>query len=136
PLHPPDDRVERVADQDPEHDRDDHRGRDLQHHHDREPGQDRERGAADVDRHRDDGGTVLFVMLVRFLRQRLQPHETIGAHGASSSCSSALLIATAALTPSAAATMANCASRDASPATNTPGTLVSLSVPVMTVPCE
>ena len=43
----------------------------------------------------------------------------------SSACCSALLIATAALTPSAAATTTNCASRDASPATNTPGTFVS-----------
>jgi hypothetical protein len=43
-------------------------------------------------------------------------------------------MATAALTPSAAATTTNCASRDASPATNTRGTFVSQSVPVRTVP--
>ena len=35
----------------------------------------------------------------------------------------------AALTPSAAATITNCASRDASPATKTPATLVSLRIP-------
>jgi len=45
-----------------------------------------------------------------------------------------LLIATAAFTPSEAATTANCASRDASPATNTPRTFVSESDPVFTVP--
>ena len=32
--------------------------------------------------------------------------------------------------------MTNCASRDASPATNRRGTLVSLNVPVFTAPCD
>src|SRR6185503_18543338 len=73
---------------------------------------------------------LLFRRRVRVRRlHRLQLHDS------SSDCS-ALLIATAAFTPSAAATTTNWASREASPTTNSRGTLVSHWVPVFTVPRE
>ena len=80
---------------------------------------DRQRRAADVDRHADrrvGGG------LPSGLRPRGSPADVADGFETSSctssSACSALLIATAAFTPSAAATTTNCASRDASPATN------------------
>src|SRR4029077_20145180 len=60
--------------------------------------------------------------------------DGLQCHGMSSSSCSALLMAHAAFTPSAAATTTNCASRDASPATNTRSTLVSQVLPVLTAP--
>src|SRR5690349_13478465 len=65
----------------------------------------------------------LRLVAVRELTTRGFPkRKDVRRHQSRSSLScSALLMATAAFTPSAAATTTNCASREASPATKTPG---------------
>ncbi len=126
PHQPRDHRLERVADQHGEHDRNDHRLRVLQDQHEGEPRQDGQRGAADVHRHpdrqrrlgsADPCGSSRLRILGRGLRILRLVGDGLQRHDFSSSSCSALLMAHAAFTPSAAATTTNCASREASPAT-------------------
>src|SRR5262245_19110370 len=117
--------IERVADEDAEHDRNDHALRVLQQRDAGDNRNHRQREVANVNRrfHFDRRRVGLR------RRRGLDFTRWIGdqLHCTSSSACSALLMATAALTPSAAATTTNWASRDASPATKTRGTLVSQS---------
>src|SRR3954470_2273818 len=122
--------IERVADENAEHDGNDDALRVLKQHDTGNHGEHRQRDAADVHR-RFDLDRRCLVCLGLDRRRWCNGDEF---HFASSSACSALLIATAALMPSATATTTNCASRDASPATKTRGTFVSQREPVSTVP--